>query len=281
MMRNRCPARAKRRGRSRSRHGAASPSPKPTSRAAPHGRAVGWWRWRRQQFRRRVDRYRLGLRQHQHVDRRRHQWQDHFRGRFGNHQRRRRQPRRRRLQRRHRHQHRPHVRPHRLRNVSNIGRLHGHAHLGETVKQLLVCRDWEHLPMRNAIRCSIGIGLLSLVMSTVLGPVTAFAQGSAGGSIGNDEKSLSGSREAPRAVEKPGTAQQAGSRRAAPRITEKRGRWRWRRQFRWRVDRSVLSAAIAGAAAATLSLCSSGKILGKNVQGTVSPNGAVVWDIQR
>ena len=53
-----------------------------------------------------------------------------------------------------------------------------------------------------------------------IGPSAALAQsGSAGGSIGNDEKSLSGSREAPRAVEpsKPARAQQAGRRCAAPR----------------------------------------------------------------
>src|SRR3979409_516682 len=71
--------------------------------------------------------------------------------------------------------------------------------------------------MRKAIRCSIAIGLLSLVMSIVLGPVAAFAQGSAGGSIGNDEKSLSGSRGAPRSVENP-----ARSRKPKPEAAEPR-----------------------------------------------------------
>ena len=47
------------------------------------------------------------------------------------------------------------------------------------------------------------IGLLSLLMSVALSTGLARAQGSAGGSIGNDEKSLSGTREAPRSVEKP------------------------------------------------------------------------------
>jgi hypothetical protein len=55
--------------------------------------------------------------------------------------------------------------------------------------------------MRNAVGRSIGIGLFSLLISGSLMPGLAFAQGSAGGSIGNDEKSLSGSREAPRSVE--------------------------------------------------------------------------------
>ena len=57
--------------------------------------------------------------------------------------------------------------------------------------------------MRNAVRRSIRIGLFSLLISTAIGPGQALAQGSAGGSVGNDEKSLSGSRETPRSVEKP------------------------------------------------------------------------------
>src|SRR6185503_6457193 len=56
--------------------------------------------------------------------------------------------------------------------------------------------------MPNAIRRSIP--LLALLIPLVCGSGLAYAQsGSAGGSIGNDEKSLSGSREAPRATEAP------------------------------------------------------------------------------
>jgi len=56
--------------------------------------------------------------------------------------------------------------------------------------------------MQNAILPSIRTGLLSLLLLLGSGASLAFAQsGSAGGSIGNDEKSLSGSRQAPRAVE--------------------------------------------------------------------------------
>src|SRR4051794_16150186 len=55
--------------------------------------------------------------------------------------------------------------------------------------------------MQNALHRSIRIGLLSMLAAAAFGPVVAFAQGSAGGSIGNDEKSLSGSREAPRSAE--------------------------------------------------------------------------------
>ena len=55
--------------------------------------------------------------------------------------------------------------------------------------------------MEYSARGSIRIGLLSLVISAALGSATLGQSGSAGGSIGNDEKSLSGSREKPRAVE--------------------------------------------------------------------------------
>jgi len=55
--------------------------------------------------------------------------------------------------------------------------------------------------MPNAIRRQIRIFLLSALAVAIV-PATALAQsGSAGGSIGNDEKSVSGSRQAPRSVE--------------------------------------------------------------------------------
>src|SRR3954470_7206383 len=56
--------------------------------------------------------------------------------------------------------------------------------------------------MQGVVQRSIGISLFCLLISVTFAPGTAFAQsGSAGGSIGNDEKSLSGSRATPRAVE--------------------------------------------------------------------------------
>ena len=51
--------------------------------------------------------------------------------------------------------------------------------------------------MQYAIRRSIPIVLLALLMPLACGSGVAYAQsGSAGGSIGNDEKSLSGSQRA-------------------------------------------------------------------------------------
>jgi len=56
--------------------------------------------------------------------------------------------------------------------------------------------------MQNVIRRSIRTGPVSLLLLVGFGAGLALAQsGSAGGSIGNDEKSLSGSRQTPRAVE--------------------------------------------------------------------------------
>jgi hypothetical protein len=56
--------------------------------------------------------------------------------------------------------------------------------------------------MQNITRYLVGAALLSATLAFVAFPDMARAQsGSAGGSIGNDEKSLSGPREAPRTVE--------------------------------------------------------------------------------
>jgi len=56
--------------------------------------------------------------------------------------------------------------------------------------------------MQNVIRYLAKVALLSATLAVVALPGQARAQsGSAGGSIGNDEKSLSGSRETPRATE--------------------------------------------------------------------------------
>jgi hypothetical protein len=56
--------------------------------------------------------------------------------------------------------------------------------------------------MQNVIRTRTKIALLFISLAVSIDPSTALAQsGSAGGSIGNDEKSLSGSRPAPQPAE--------------------------------------------------------------------------------
>lgn len=57
--------------------------------------------------------------------------------------------------------------------------------------------------MQNVIRRSIRTVLVSLLLLVGFGAAVALAQsGSTGGSIGNDEKALSGTRQTPRAVER-------------------------------------------------------------------------------
>ena len=126
--------------------------------------------------------------------------------------------------------------------------------------------------MNNAIQRSIGIGLLSLSIAVALGPVVAFAQGSAGGSIGNDEKSLSGTRESPRSVETPARRsgakpEAAEQRRAAPRSSGGGG---GNFDGAWVVNSVGCGSTTRGAVVVT-----SGRVIGEGVTGTISPNGAV------
>src|SRR4051812_26723131 len=81
--------------------------------------------------------------------------------------------------------------------------------------------------MPNALQYSFGIGLSSLLIAVTVGTSACFAQsGSAGGSIGNDEKSLSGSRTPPRAVESEKPARRSkprAEREESPRAARKSG----------------------------------------------------------
>lgn len=76
--------------------------------------------------------------------------------------------------------------------------------------------------MHSIAQRSIKIGLLSLLASVALGTGVAMAQsGSTGGSIGNEDKSMSGSREAPRSVESSKPARRSKPEAEAPRRTSR------------------------------------------------------------
>jgi hypothetical protein len=136
----------------------------------------------------------------------------------------------------------------------------------------------EHFTMRYPARHLIGIGLLSLLVSVATGGGAVAQSGSAGGSIGNEEKSLSGSREAPRAVEsaKP-------SRRAKPEADEPRrasrksgGGGGGGSGGGGNFDGSWVSVAMGtpcGSATERFTI-SGGRISGELSSGSVSPNGA-------
>ena len=125
--------------------------------------------------------------------------------------------------------------------------------------------------MRDVVRHSTGIALLAVFVSVASGTGVALAQsGSAGGSIGNDEKSLSGSREPPRAADAP-------ARRSKPEVEEPRrkgsgGGGSNGFDGAWIV--SSVGVTCSGSSSNAV-VVTSGKIIGQTARGTVSPDGRV------
>ncbi len=128
--------------------------------------------------------------------------------------------------------------------------------------------------MQNAVQRSIRIGLVSLLMSVAFGTSASFAQsGSAGGSIGNDEKSLSGSRATPRAVETEKPARRSKPRPEAEeprRASRKSGGGGGNFDGAWMVTSVGCGGTTTGAVVVT-----SGRIIAQGVSGTVSAGGGV------
>jgi hypothetical protein len=128
--------------------------------------------------------------------------------------------------------------------------------------------------MEYSAQRSIGIGLCSLLISVAISGAAVAQSGSAGGSIGNDEKSLSGTREAPRSVETEKPARRSKPEAEEPRRASRKssvgggggggnfdGAW------------VVLSVGCGGSSTSAV-VVSSGKIIGQGLRGTVSPSGA-------
>ena len=128
--------------------------------------------------------------------------------------------------------------------------------------------------MQNAFQGPIRIALLSLVIATAFGASTAFAQsGSAGGSIGNDEKSLSGSRATPRTVESEKPARRSKPEADEPRrAAKKSGGGGGSFDGAWIVSGVGVTCQGSGSNPIVIT---SGKLYGETVRGTVSPNGAL------
>ena len=126
--------------------------------------------------------------------------------------------------------------------------------------------------MKHAAERSIKIALLFLLISAAFGSAAALAQsGSAGGSIGNDEKSLSGSREAPRSVESSKPARRGKSEADAPRGASRNsgGGGGGNYDGAW-----AIFIAGCGGTANTAVIITSGRIVGQNLSGRVGPNGS-------
>ena len=118
--------------------------------------------------------------------------------------------------------------------------------------------------MQTTLQRSIKTVLFCAPFVVAIGISCAFAQGSAGGSIGNDEKSLSGTREAPRSVEAPARrsrSEPTEPRRAAPRSSGGGG---GNFDGAWVVNSVGCGSTTRGAVVVT-----SGRVIGEGVTGTI------------
>lgn len=118
-----------------------------------------------------------------------------------------------------------------------------------------------------------GIALSSLLLSIALAPQLACAQsGSAGGSIGNEDKAISGSRQDRSAEPAPSTSRKskpaADDQRAAPKRSGGGGGGNF--DGAW----AVVSVGCGGTTTGAV-VVSSGRVIGEGVSGTVSPSGGV------
>jgi hypothetical protein len=84
---------------------------------------------------------------------------------------------------------------------------------------------WQSDFMKSTIQSNFASALLTVSLAIAINPVGAFAQGSAGGSIGNDDKAVSGSREAPRAVEPSKPARRSKPEAEEPRRASRKSGW--------------------------------------------------------
>lgn len=124
--------------------------------------------------------------------------------------------------------------------------------------------------MPNPVRRQIKIVLLC-ALAVAIAPATALAQsGSAGGSIGNDEKSLSGSRATPRAIETEKPARRSKPEAESPRRASRSGGGSGGNfDGAWMVTSVGCGGTTTGAVVVT-----SGRIIAQGVSGCVSGNGS-------
>jgi hypothetical protein len=129
--------------------------------------------------------------------------------------------------------------------------------------------------MQNAIRRRFIFASLFASLIIAIGPDLGLAQsGSAGGSIGNDDKSLSGSREAPRSVESDQPARRSKPEAEEPRHSaRKSGGGGGASSF----DGAWIAVGVGTncqGSATVAGIISGGRVVGQGVSGGVSPNGA-------
>ena len=134
-------------------------------------------------------------------------------------------------------------------------------------------RNLKAMLMQNVIRRSIRTGLVLLLLLVGFGSGLALAQsGSAGGSIGNDEKSLSGSRQTPRAVESEKPARKNKPEAEEPRRASRKSGGGGGGNF----DGAWIAVAVGTPCGSSTErfVISGGSVSGELSSGQVSPNGS-------
>ena len=121
--------------------------------------------------------------------------------------------------------------------------------------------------MESLVQTTPGIALVSLLISAAIASAALAQSGSAGGSIGNDEKSLSGSRQVPSSVEA-----EKPARRSKPEAARKSGGGadggRGKFDGVW-----VVTAAGCGSTTTSTVVVTGGRFSDGVASGTISPNG--------
>lgn len=129
--------------------------------------------------------------------------------------------------------------------------------------------------MQNRVRRSLGIALLSLLISVTFSSAGLAQSYSTGGSIGNDEKSLSGSRQAPRAVERSRPARRSKPEAEEPRRASRKSGGSSGGGSNFDGAWVLTSVGNSCASSTDTVVITSGKMVGQYGTAQVSPNGAV------
>ena len=129
------------------------------------------------------------------------------------------------------------------------------------------------LPIQRTIKIALCAALISAALPI---DATLAQSGSAGGSIGNDEKSLSGSREAPRAVESSKPARRGKLEAEEPRRASRKSSGAPGGSGGGNFDGTWVAVAMGSPCGSSSErfVISGGSISGELSSGSVSPNGA-------
>jgi hypothetical protein len=137
--------------------------------------------------------------------------------------------------------------------------------------------DWKMISMKNVFESLPVAALLTCLMIAIAPQLASAQSGSAGGSIGNDDKSVSGARSAPRSVDQPErqarpSSDDPDSPRRPSRKTGVSGGGGGSFDGAWAVV--IIGGPMCQGSVNGAFVVSSGRLIGDGTSGTVSPNGA-------